>query len=223
MGHRAAMRGRRSVSGGCAWVVVGVLRCWRAVMSRWSGVVSCTADGGCERATTGMVWSREARDATERARVVRGAVQQEQGERVLVGFIREAGRGLTTSDKRVCLSSSSLAVAGLALCPSALTCCCCCCPSPSPPALHLPRDVRRQLTFDRLLGARIIFELLAIVAAAAAAAGCCCPLPLSWGIETDSAQEGYMRVGYARCRRGVCFLCRVCNQNVSCRALCRCR
>ena len=131
-----------------------------------------------------------------------------------------------TDDKRVCLSSSSLAVAGLALCPSALTCCCCCCcccPSPSPPALRLPRDVRRQLTFDRLLGARIIFELLAIVAAAAAAAGCCCPLPLSWGIETDSAQEGYMRVGYARCRRGVCFLCRVCNQNVSCRALCRCR
>ena len=111
MGHRAAMRGRRSVSGGCAWVVVGVLRCWRAVMSRWSGGVSCTADVKSERATTGMVWSREARDATERARVVvRGAVQQEQGERVLVGFgfIREAGRGLTTS-VCVCLSSSSLA------------------------------------------------------------------------------------------------------------------
>ena len=60
MGHRAAMRGRRRVFGGCARVAVGVLRCWRAVVSRWSGVESCTADGESERATTGMVWSGEA-------------------------------------------------------------------------------------------------------------------------------------------------------------------
>jgi hypothetical protein len=43
-----------------------------------------------------------------------------------------------------------------------------CCPSPSlthspvPPTLSTGTG-RRQLTFDRLLGARIIFELLAIV------------------------------------------------------------
>lgn len=30
MGHRAAMRGRRSVFGGCAWVVLSLVRCWRA-------------------------------------------------------------------------------------------------------------------------------------------------------------------------------------------------
>lgn len=68
-------------------VVVGLLRCWRAVVSR-----SCTASGESERATTGIFWCREARDATRRASAQRSAVQQEQGERLLVGFIREAGR-----------------------------------------------------------------------------------------------------------------------------------
>ena len=56
MGHRAAMRGRRRVSGGCAWV--GLLRCWRAVVVvSWGGGVFLAANGQCERATTGMVWS----------------------------------------------------------------------------------------------------------------------------------------------------------------------
>ena len=87
MGHRAAMRGRRRVfGGGCAWVVTGELRCWRAVVSRWSGGVSCTADGECERATTGMIWSRE-------SRVLGAGCQCSRSRaRVRVGFIREAGR-----------------------------------------------------------------------------------------------------------------------------------
>lgn len=78
MGYRAAMRGRRSVFGGCAWVWMVELRCWRAVVSRWSGGVSCTADGDCERATTGMIWARESRDATSEQRWCWMPVQQEQ-------------------------------------------------------------------------------------------------------------------------------------------------
>lgn len=64
-------------------VVVGLLRCWRAVVSR-----SCTESGESERATTGIFWCREARDATRRASAQRSAVQQEQeqGERLLVGL-----------------------------------------------------------------------------------------------------------------------------------------
>jgi hypothetical protein len=140
-------------------VVVSLLRCWRAVMSRRSGGVSCTADGGCERATTGMIWRRESRDATKRARVVRGAAQQEQGESASWvysrGWSMEALTQLVKLELAGCCCGWACAVLELLL-PITIT------HSPVRPR-SLSGTERRQLTFDRLLGARIIFELLAIV------------------------------------------------------------
>lgn len=69
MGYRAAMRGRRRVSRGCAWV--GTLRCasWAVVVSVGGGDETAET-GGCERATTGMINSRRTRrgerEASER-------------------------------------------------------------------------------------------------------------------------------------------------------------
>lgn len=83
-----------------------------------------------------------------------------------------------------------------------------------PLALQLPRDVRRQLTFDRLLGARIRFQSLLAIGAAAAAARC----RSRGGLKQTVRKKGIC----AWVMRGVveaCASCAVCAIKRTCRVV----